>query len=340
MTGNSSGATSYGYNGLGQRMSKRSAGALTASYFYDEQGHLIEKCAPSIASVNECDKYGHQQVIWLDDIPVAAMLHFTTFDSEGYIVDDLTEMFRIHTDHLNTPRHMTRAESSTTYMWSWRSDPFGVGPGTVIYPNYNAMFQFDLRFPGQVFDAESGMHYNYFRDYDPNTGRYVQSDPIGLQGGLNTYLYADANPIGATDPSGQNAVVAISRAGRAGWQIGEVANGAIEGALGQSLGGYIYDRTHEEGNDNATPIPRDIWWPEKKSGKWVCKARADCNDNIPGNCPEDPKRKFAFGGGEANDIGTARNIAKGNATSNLQCQPKHVSCKCTGPTGERYSGGC
>ena len=59
-----------------------------------------------------------------------------------------------------------------------------------------------LRFPGQYFDAETGLHYNYFRDYDPSTGRYIESDPIGLDGGLNTYLYAESNPLLLVDPYG------------------------------------------------------------------------------------------------------------------------------------------
>jgi RHS repeat-associated protein len=59
-----------------------------------------------------------------------------------------------------------------------------------------------LRFPGQYFDAETGLFYNYFRDHDPQTGRYVQSDPIGLRGGPNTYLYVLADPLGLRDPLG------------------------------------------------------------------------------------------------------------------------------------------
>lgn len=80
-------------------------------------------------------------------------------------------------------------------------DAFG---GNVANQNPSGLgtFAFNLRFPGQYFDAETGNHYNYFRDYSPEIGRYVESDPIGLRGGLNTYGYVTSDPLTLTDPFG------------------------------------------------------------------------------------------------------------------------------------------
>jgi len=63
----------------------------------------------------------------------------------------------------------------------------------------------NMRLPGQYYDSESGLHYNYFRYYDPSTGRYITADPIGLLGGLNPYQYATANPLRFIDPYGLDA---------------------------------------------------------------------------------------------------------------------------------------
>ena len=99
-------------------------------------------------------------------------------------------------------RHAHTRPSDNAVVWKWEnSDPFGAN-----LPNENpsglGAFAFNLRFPGQYYDQETGTHYNYFRDYDPATGRYVQSDPIGLSGGINTYGYVGASPLMYFDPDG------------------------------------------------------------------------------------------------------------------------------------------
>ena len=97
------------------------------------------------------------------------------------------KLYYIHTDHLGTPKAMTSETGAK--VWSATHDPFGlatVDPSSTVEMN--------IRFPGQYFDSETGLHYNYFRDYDPRTGRYLESDPIGIIGGLNTYAYVENNP--------------------------------------------------------------------------------------------------------------------------------------------------
>lgn len=147
-------------------------------YVYDEQGQLI----------GEYDKDGNVilETVYLGNLPVAVL--------------KAGNVYYIHADHLNTPRAITDAANNA--YWSWLSDPFGVTAANDDVDGDGSVFTYNLRFPGQYFDEESGLHYNYFRDYDPATGRYVQSDPIGLSGGLNTYAYVKDNPLRYIDPLG------------------------------------------------------------------------------------------------------------------------------------------
>jgi RHS repeat-associated protein len=105
------------------------------------------------------------------------------------------KMYYVHTDHLNTPRLITNQAQEAVWRWD-QAEPFGTYPAKEN-PSGLGVFEFNKRFDGQYFDKETGLHYNMARDYDPQTGRYVQSDPIGLVGGFNTYLYGNANPLPA-----------------------------------------------------------------------------------------------------------------------------------------------
>lgn len=103
-------------------------------------------------------------------------------------------IYFVHSDQLGTPQKLT--DETGTVVWAAQYDPFGhasVQSDTVSNSN---------RLPGQFVDAETGFQYNHFRDYEPSTGRYLQSDPIRLNGGINTYLYVNANPIRFIDPMG------------------------------------------------------------------------------------------------------------------------------------------
>ena len=175
--------TLYSYNALGQRVRKANQG--TVEYFvYDESGHLLGAYGPNGVLVEE--------LVWLGDIPIATVRASET-GGIGF--------FYIHTDHLNTPTRITR-HTDNAVMWRWDRDPYGNGaPNEDAEGNGRFVF-FNLRFPGQQFDPETGLHYNYFRDYDPAVGRYVESDPIGLDGGRNTYAYVLGDPIGSYDALG------------------------------------------------------------------------------------------------------------------------------------------
>jgi len=180
--------TTYTYDADGRRVRKVSSTGpqSTVNFAYDTAGHLL----------GEYDKNGAalREYVWLDDIPVAVF----TPDPANPSGDPL--VYRIHADHLNTPRVIV--DKSNVVRWRWISEPFGTAaPET--NPSGLGHFTFNLRFPGQYADQESGLFYNYFRYYSSEDGRYTQSDPIGLAAGsLSTYPYVHGNPLAYVDPWG------------------------------------------------------------------------------------------------------------------------------------------
>jgi RHS repeat-associated protein len=111
------------------------------------------------------------------------------------------ELFYIYADQIGAPRMLV--DTSNKARWQWTStDPFGIQPPGDSPQGDFISLPFCLRLPGQYYDRETGLQYNGARDYDPSAGRYLESDPIGLRGGINLYLYAGGNPVSAADPSG------------------------------------------------------------------------------------------------------------------------------------------
>ena len=178
----SAGLTTFLINSLGQRVKKDNTISATR-FVFDEMGRLWGEYSDSGALI--------QETVWLDDLPVA------TLRPNGSGVD----IFYVHPDHLGTPRAITRPNDNQ-FVWKWdNTEPFG-NSAPDENPSGLGTFAYNLRFQGQYYDAETGKHYNYFRDYDPTIGRYLQSDPIGLRAGLNTYAYVDGNPLSLLDQLG------------------------------------------------------------------------------------------------------------------------------------------
>ncbi len=182
----------YVYNGRGEQVRKYATSTTNVYSLYDEAGHWLGDYNNAAAAT--------QQVIWFGDLPVGVLVGAGAAQKLHYI----------EADALGTPRVVvdpTRGTQGTAvWMWDLAGEAFGV-----TAPNQNPdgdanQFVFNMRFPGQRYDAVSGLNYNYFRDYDPSTGRYVQSDPIGLDGGLATFAYANSDPLGSIDPDGRNPI--------------------------------------------------------------------------------------------------------------------------------------
>jgi RHS repeat-associated protein len=132
-------------------------------------------------------------VIWVDNLPVAQLV--ASYDAGG-LPQGTPALTYLHPDHLGSPRLGTNAARQVT--WRWESEAFGQNTPNV--PMGSAIVR--LRFPGQI-DLNVGLlAYNYYRTYDPLLGRYLESDPIGVEGGLNTYGYVDGNPATQVDPLG------------------------------------------------------------------------------------------------------------------------------------------
>ncbi|WP_256050508.1 RHS repeat-associated core domain-containing protein [Xanthomonas translucens] len=197
----------YVYNGRGEQV--RRVDKTNTYTLYDESGHWLGNYDANGATL--------QQAIWLDDLPVGVL----SKNSLRYV----------QPDHLGTPRAVIDpVRDVAIWKWDLKGEAFGNTSPDQDPDKDGTAFVFDMRFPGQRYDAATGLNQNYFRDYDAGTGRYGQSDPIGLRGGFTSYAYAASNPLAAIDSLGlRDVVVVIWRGQVYPFSVGHVFVGETNG---------------------------------------------------------------------------------------------------------------
>jgi RHS repeat-associated protein len=239
----------YSYDPFGRRLSK-DAGTSKTYFFYTDEGLIAE--ADATGTVNKT--YGYA--------PGSAYMTNPLFMKYG------VSYYYYQNDHLGTPQKLI--SQSGQVVWSATYDAFGYATVDTAYTLVN-----NLRFPGQYYDQETGLHNNWMRYYDPKIGRYVTSDPIALKGGINTYGYAKGNPISIIDPLGLNPGTLVG--GEIGTIIlpgpGTIIGAVIGTAIGVGIGWWIMESRSQGSGDEARP--EDI-----NPGK---DCNGDCNP-----CPPNP----------------------------------------------------
>jgi RHS repeat-associated protein len=251
------GTTTFDYNGRGERVAKIDPttspvkGAIVGpiAYHYLENGALVSEWSQiwTCSGISQGASIGTSKALVHDGGATRAVgvqpcpdptqtlvpvwqpgTDYIYLDSVLVGVAKGGILYYVETDQLGTPRQVIKPGATTaadTLMWKWdyfaNNSAFGENAPSV------QTLTFNLRFPGQYFDSETGLNYNYFRDYEPGTGRYVESDPIGLGGGVASYGYALANPLAADDMLGlsvtgswmKDPIVNIQNYGVTGWTL-------------------------------------------------------------------------------------------------------------------------
>jgi RHS repeat-associated protein len=269
-------ATSYQSNALGQRIRKIETNNQVTDTVYGEQELGMDSYP--LGNYRPGDSSQTTEYIYLPTasgpMPIAVQIG--------------NDLYAIDSDHLNTPRRLMDANGNP--VWQWVTTGFGefepttaqtgfVGArletGTPAIANTQAV-EFNLRYPGQQYDKETGLYYNHHRTYDPYlTVGYTQADPIGLDGGWNRFAYAERNPLGYSDPQGRSpAIVAACIAApevclAAGISVTAIAAWENRQALAdgaRALGGLIHQgcdalsnwMSSEEAPNSPTINPSDV----------------------------------------------------------------------------------
>ena len=189
------GNTQYLYEGRKLVAEIDNGGKIVRQYVYLAEQPVAIIDTPSGARL-QTDAQGFWSKVW-HDLGVLRQAWFAEGESIAYL----------HNNHLGATELITDGQAQQV----WRAVYTAYGAATAIGPSaansaaatmLKAQFAFNLRFPGQYADAETGLYYNDHRYYDPQHGRYLTPDPLGLRGGINSYAYAASNPVKNIDPSG------------------------------------------------------------------------------------------------------------------------------------------
>jgi RHS repeat-associated protein len=193
-----SGAYGFGYNQRNRLTVVQNSGATVGSYVLNTFGQRVQKVASGLTTRFDYDEGSHllgestgtttRDYVWVDDLPVGIV------DRNG----TAATVNLLHADGLGSPRVVTNNTGAVLWQWAYAGNPFGEKE-----PVSTSGYVNNLRYPGQYFDQESGLAYNVRRDYEAATGRYIQSDPIGLLSRqASTYAYVQSNALRGIDPLG------------------------------------------------------------------------------------------------------------------------------------------
>ena len=220
-------------------------GAQTVVYHYDDQDRLITETTQTGTPL--------RSYAWSDENLIGQVEYVANATNTGY---EIGRIVYYELDHLGTPRQAR--ERTGTVVWRWESDGYGNTPADEDPDGNGQKTYVYLRFPGQYFDEESGLHYNWHRYYVPRLGRYLSSDPIGIEGGANTYGYVTSNPLRYVDPEGLDSEVlpitaipvipsaaavcssnpvacAVGAAAAVGYGVGTLINPYVQGPISKAV---------------------------------------------------------------------------------------------------------
>jgi len=258
-TGNAAAGTvwGYGYNGRNRMTVVQQGGSTVGTYVYNANNERVAKTASKVTTrfvyddasqlVSEASGTTRREYVAIGGLPVAVL--------DGGMVPTIGF---VTADGLGSPRAVTSAGGAIIWNWPYSLNPFGENRALSA-----SGYVLNLRLPGQYADGEAGLKYNINRSFDAASGRYLQSDPIGLEGGPTTYAYVDGRPLEDIDPNGLSTATfnksthTVTIRDRDGNIVSEqpAANNAQRGSRGAWADGtynYSYSTRHPDDAPNSS----------------------------------------------------------------------------------------